>query len=460
MNACSPYTPLILSWRLRQGASIEPQGEAGVLLSISGGGSITIPPHPSLRQALLGLGTGISEDRLLTLAGEEGAPLLFYTLSQLVRLGLLEASADLDGIAAIRLVPRRRDFRLPRPCALPRRVVLDRFAYLRRSQRGTLLQLPGAPCDLILEHRSCGGLIALLAGGPFEAAEPAAPIDRALLLLLTALGFVTDAEADESPARQTWEFHDRLFHRATRSYDDGIVRGGSYRFRDELPPLSALRPPYPGPTMALPTPNPEQLARSRSLYTVMERRRSLRVMAAEAVNLDEVGEVFHRVARVTAILPPGEDSQQFVMRPYPSAGAIHELEFYLAVRLCTGLPEGFYHYRGDLHALTRLVGAENAAVAMLNGCARAWGQADQPPQVLVVIASRLPRLAWKYQGIAYRLSLLNAGVVLQSLYLVATDLGLAGAAAGSGDPDQFALATMVDPWEETSIAEFGFGRPA
>ena len=69
-------------------------------------------------------------------------------------------------------------------------------------------------------------------------------------------------------------------------------------------------------------------------------------------------------------------------------------------------------------------------------------------------------LAWKYAGITYKISLMNAGVAIQSLYLVASDLGLAGAAAGSGNPELFARATGVSSWEETSIAEFGFGRPA
>jgi SagB-type dehydrogenase family enzyme len=77
-----------------------------------------------------------------------------------------------------------------------------------------------------------------------------------------------------------------------------------------------------------------------------------------------------------------------------------------------------------------------------------------------VLASRLPRLAWKYEGIAYKISLMNAGVVIQSLYLVCTDLGLNGSAAGSGRPELFAAATGASSWEETSIAEFGFGsRP-
>jgi SagB-type dehydrogenase family enzyme len=78
----------------------------------------------------------------------------------------------------------------------------------------------------------------------------------------------------------------------------------------------------------------------------------------------------------------------------------------------------------------------------------------------MIITSRLPRLSWKYTGIAYRMSLLNAGVVIQSLYLTVADLGLAGSAIGTGNSDWFAKATGASSWEEASIAEFGFGRPA
>ena len=55
------------------------------------------------------------------------------------------------------------------------------------------------------------------------------------------------------------------------------------------------------------------------------------------------------------------------------------------------------------------------------------GEADQKPDLAIVIASRLPRLAWKYQGMAYRASLMNAGVVFNLMYLVAIDMGLAPA---------------------------------
>ena len=61
-----------------------------------------------------------------------------------------------------------------------------------------------------------------------------------------------------------WEFHDRLFHRQTRRYQDFQPYGGTYRFRAEsgdeyverLPSPPAIRPPYDGDTIELPVPEP------------------------------------------------------------------------------------------------------------------------------------------------------------------------------------------------------------
>jgi oxazoline/thiazoline dehydrogenase len=455
------FAPLLLRWRTAPDVSLAPSGDTAVALMPPRGDAVILSPGSAgLRDALLALAAGADEARLLALAGDDGVALLYYCLAELVGRGVLEASADRDGAPAVRLVPRSTDFELPLPPPVPQRVALDRFVCLRRTGRGATLQLPDASCDVVIEDASCGGLIARLAAGPLDTARLTDPGDRALARLLVALGFAVDADAAESPSRQTWEFHDRLFQRAARSYPDFVLRGATYRFVGSLPAPPAIRPAYAGVRIALPDPTPDAPSNSSVLRDVMESRRSRRAMAEQPVGLDEIGQLLHRVARITAVLPGGPQvPQDLLMRPYPSGGAIHELEYYLAIRTCAGLAPGFYHYRGQEHVLTRIADAEAPAASMLADCAATWGQPDRP-QVLMVIASRLPRLAWKYSGIAYKLSLMNAGVALQSLYLVATDLGLAGAAAGSGNPEHFARATGVSSWEETSIAEFGFGRPA
>jgi SagB-type dehydrogenase family enzyme len=173
------------------------------------------------------------------------------------------------------------------------------------------------------------------------------------------------------------------------------------------------------------------------------------------MGLEQLSEFLYRVARITRVIRGAE--QDLLSRPFPSGGAIHELEFYPAVRACQGLEPAVYHYLGREHLLERLPGTAEAAARLCADSARAMAQPDRPPQVVVVLASRLPRLAWKYQGIAYRLTLVHAGVAIQTMYLVGTDMGLAVCANGSGDARAFAAATGLDPFAETSVAEFALG---
>jgi SagB-type dehydrogenase family enzyme len=74
--------------------------------------------------------------------------------------------------------------------------------------------------------------------------------------------------------------------------------------------------------------------------------------------------------------------------------------------------------------------------------------------VLLTLAARVPRTAWKYERQAYRTVLLDAGAMIGTMYLAATAMGLAPCAIGNGDPALFARLTGLDPFEETSVAEF------
>ena len=52
----------------------------------------------------------------------------------------------------------------------------------------------------------------------------------------------------------------------------------------------------------------------------------------------------------------------------------------------------------------------------------------------------------------------NVGVLMQTMYLTATAMGLAGCAVGSGDADVFAAATGLDPDDQPSVGEFCLGQ--
>lgn len=443
---------LEVKWRCMRGLAFTADPEKGVRMQISGQPD-ALPVHPSIAPLVLGLNDGTSEREMAAAVGED-----YMTLAMLLRFlvrlrgqGLLEAEVHgPEGLWAI-FRPVSRGFEWPSsipvlPQGEHRR--LSRFASLRRIDEQWMLECSEASCMVLIKDLDI--VPSLIDTAALEEEDSAAW--RSFLALLADQGFLETGNGEEDAAQRSWTVPDRQFHTCTRR--NGIL-SGAIRTPDEQKELilpTELRPAHSGKTIECP---PVNELTSGSLADVMGRRRSAHGMDEETpVNLHKVAALLYRSVRVTAHSPRG-----FILRPFPSGGSMHELEFYLAVRECDGLEPGFYHYRSDAHALTCLNGphAAPAATAMIQDCAWAWNQPDTPPQCVVVIATRHPRVAYKYRDFAYRLSLLGVGAVLQNFYLVATDLGLNGCAVGSGRPELFAKATGLSTWEETSIGEFGFG---
>jgi SagB-type dehydrogenase family enzyme len=84
--------------------------------------------------------------------------------------------------------------------------------------------------------------------------------------------------------------------------------------------------------------------------------------------------------------------------------------------------------------------------------------APAPPQILITIAARFDRISWKYSSIAYSLILKDVGVLLQTLYLMATDMGLGGCAIGTNNIDLFARMTGVEFHIEGPVGQFALGH--
>jgi oxazoline/thiazoline dehydrogenase len=119
------------------------------------------------------------------------------------------------------------------------------------------------------------------------------------------------------------------------------------------------------------------------------------------------------------------------------------------------LPEGLYYYAPLEHQLVRLSERTAPVEQLLRGAQAAAGLAAPP--ILITLASRFQRLSWKYGSIAYATTLKNVGVLYQTMYLVATAMGLAPCALGGGDADLFAAAAGTDYYAESSVGEFLLG---
>jgi SagB-type dehydrogenase family enzyme len=155
----------------------------------------------------------------------------------------------------------------------------------------------------------------------------------------------------------------------------------------------------------------------------------------------------------------GGPELSYTVRPYPSGGASYELELYLAVDACEGLPRGFYHYDAGAHALVPIETSGHRLDALFKSAEFAMG-VNAAPQILITIAARFGRVSWKYSSIAYALVLKDVGALMQTFYVMATDMGLGGCAIGTTNIDLFAKMTGLDFHVEGPVGQFALGRGA
>src|SRR5262249_37523335 len=130
-----------------------------------------------------------------------------------------------------------------------------------------------------------------------------------------------------------------------------------------------------------------------------------------------------------------------------------------AIQLCNHLAAGLYQYDPAGHRLIRLQGRTPEVTALLRDAAESTATPVDSLQVLLILAARFPRVAWKYESLAYALRWTHVGVLYQTMYLAAAARGLAPCAIGGGDADLFARAAGTDYYVETSVGEFLLGNP-
>lgn len=396
--------------------------------------------HPAAQALLTGMngehGADAAIQEILSQQGFQAAAEAQYALRLCTASNSIDYAVRSDGVRIATLQPLCANYewksgRTGR--------VLSRFAFLRAHEGRLLLECPDAGARIELEPPVAARSLAALPGG-----DPADPVWR----LLGEAGFL-ESDAENATPAVFWEFHDLLFHTSSRA---GLGRrvGATARFQGvvEMPP--AVKPPLPADPIPLTTDTPAE--DEPRFFDVLERRRSIREPGSRPITIEQVGAFLHRSVAIRG--QSREGGMDILFRPYPSGGAIHELEFYLAVHECQGLPRGFYHYHAAKHALYGIPADDNLLNAAIGTALISWGGRFPAPNVFITIAARLPRIAWKYEGMAYRTILLNAGAALQTMYLAATALGLAPCAVGNGDPSLFRAITGLDPMEETSVAEF------
>ncbi|ALU39619.1 hypothetical protein AS188_07480 [Kocuria flava] len=367
---------------------------------------------------------------------------------QLLDDGWLTVTVGTGSAHGVTVLPRRRPpHRRPRSVPQPH---LSRHAVLVPADDGWRLEAPHSWCDLRFPdleqtHRCLEG-------------PGRTGLEEQLLLWCGVL--VDPREEREDLGHRQWSAHELWFHERSRRYRRERGFGGTFWARGAFPP-PPLRPDGAAAvTVRFDPVDPATIgARSLSLHRALEDRRSVRRHDDEApLDRHRLGEFLHRTARLR--LAQEVDGVEYGSKPYPSGGSVYETELYLLVRRVQGLSPGLWRYDPAEHGLAPVrEGLGHPDVAALLREAAHSSTVDAPPQVTVLMAPRFGRILWKYEQMGYAVMLKHVGVLMQTMYLVATDMGLAACAIGSGDSDLFSRATGLDPLECTSVGELLLGTP-
>jgi len=347
-----------------------------------------------------------------------------------------------------------------------RQYILSKFAYIHQVKGQMILESPLSKMAVHLLNWQAIAIIGLLAN-PCRCSEIATEIKgihrdtiQQFISLLLSTQMLCEVSEDGTISEQAdvilaqWEFHDLLFHARSRSGRHSNPAGGTYRFLGQIDPLPALHPRKSEKTIILEKPNLENLKTSDISFTqVLESRESIREYGEMPITAQQLGEFLYRCARIKNLIQT--DQGELLSRPYPSGGAMYELELYPVVNCCQDILPGLYYYQPQAHELSCISGKTEAVEALLKDTGMAMRQ--DKPQILIVITARFQRLAWKYESIAYALMLKHVGAFYQTMYLVATAMNLAPCGLGNGDSDLFAKAAGCNYYAETSVGEFVLG---
>lgn len=422
----------------------------------------------SLRECIQLLNTiGATEDELCDIfqKNQDDLAVLYYYLGKFKEHFLLSFTVCSESERLVTLIPTSNDFIFEsKKVFLDKKYLLSRFAYWHLEQANMILETPLSSAKIIIESYKVSKLLHALAKPQIfedllksylEISEES--LNALILLFLNAKVITLDETSNEEQelALVQWEFHDLLFHSRSRKGRHENPFGGTYRFRDKIKPLAAIKTIASSEIIDLYRPDLEKLKKEDHSFTkVLENRKSIREEEGPKLTIQQLGEFLYRSARIKNFaLDAKLQMTDLSHRPSPSGGAIYELELYPIISSCEGIEDGLYHYNPEKHFLSKLTDKSEMTETLLSDAYYSTGK-NGKPQVLIVFAARFQRITWKYQSMAYATILKNVGALYQTMYLVATAMELSPCAIGGGNSDLFAKAAGTNYYAETTVGEF------
>lgn len=293
----------------------------------------------------------------------------------------------------------------------------------------------------------------------------AAPIDRLLALGLLIGDGPESAElrARDDRLRAThWHVLSAASHAFGRWSDvdssDALEQTGLRSLRDLVEKLG----PPPGHFLARCAPQARialERAGDSALAHIMQRRTTCRNFdSARPLPAALLAAALERVFSAQAVHAISDDTA-VVKKTSPSGGGLHPTECYVLAQSVTDITPGLYHYHAGDHALEPLPLAEGTDLAALAHRFVAGQTWFANVHAMLILAPRFDRSFWKYRNHAkaYRALILDAGHLSQTLYLVATELGLGAYVTAAINEREIEAVLELDGMGEGPIAVCGVG---
>ena len=284
---------------------------------------------------------------------------------------------------------------------------------------------------------------------------------RRTLAALEASTFVVARGSRQADAEQrlqpwlAWPLEARFYHFSTKrdhavppAADERRVVGTLLRRR----PMPARVKAYRGRRVVR---LPDVGARAGdSFVDILLRRRTRRRFGAGSISLADLATLLRLTWGFTSTLTwPGLGPVP--LRTSPSGGARLPIDVYVAAARVDGLARRLFYYQADRHRLVDVAGGVDGA-DLARFCGHQPWAANA--SALFLMTAVVPRMTWRYRSSrAYRVMLLEAGHLCQTLCLTATWLGL-GAFSTAALDDEYAEKRLgIDGFDETIVYAAGIG---
>jgi putative peptide maturation dehydrogenase len=274
---------------------------------------------------------------------------------------------------------------------------------------------------------------------------------------------------DERLTEASWNLYAALYHARTRwsgvdlEIGDGAAAAQALTAatrahieRHGSPPPHVHAAPNATETRTLPL-----VERGGGLYDALEHRKTSRAFdTSRRLREDELSVLLRTVYGVQGTAPIANGGAG-VRRTSPSGGGLHPIEAYPLVIDAEDVEPGLYHYHSGDHSLELVERLSRADAEKLAGAFTCGQGYFSNASLLVVLAARFGRSFWKYRGHekAYAVTLMDAGHLSQTFYLVATELGLGPFVTTVINHADIDRRLGLDPYEEGALAICGCGQP-